>query len=180
MVGMTQDGGLVVAGVYRFVETHGVPLDVTLERLREHGMTPDWWDVYREAEAAGMKRARILAKVGVAALDVYGRATRNAIMAGLLALTGCGGFVAAPVDSGALDGPGDTQTAVQDTGQPDAGQTILDALDAPEASTCAHPICCVDNAYYRCANAVGSSIHACATEPDVVCHGSVCFGTRCP
>ena len=41
----------------------------------------------------------------------------------VLAACSCGGSVAAPVDSGPLDGPGDTQTAVQDTGGPVACQT---------------------------------------------------------
>lgn len=83
VVGETTDGKPVVDGVYRFYETHGVPLDVVLEGLKLRGMVPCWVSLYREARAAGMKHDRIVSKVEAAIADSYGSEVKIAVVSGL-------------------------------------------------------------------------------------------------
>ena len=70
--GITPEGKPVVAGVYRFFETHGIPLGDLLGLLNDRGCVPDWLSLYDEALAAGMKRDRILSKIEEASCDGYG------------------------------------------------------------------------------------------------------------
>ncbi len=62
----------VLAGIYRFVETHGLPLDVLLEVVHDRGAVPCWLSFMREAESAGMRRDRALSKLAEAVTDVHG------------------------------------------------------------------------------------------------------------
>ena len=64
-------GQPVLAGIYRLHETHGIPLEIILAYLAEHKIIPSFLDYYWEAEAAGMKHSRILAKLKEAMLDTY-------------------------------------------------------------------------------------------------------------
>lgn len=70
--GRTVDGVGVVTGVYRFFETHGLPLDVLVDGLRERGYMPAWEAIVDDAVAGGMDRSRAISKVLEAASDVYG------------------------------------------------------------------------------------------------------------
>lgn len=80
VVGNTAAGVPVLAGVYRFFETHGLPLDVVLTVLRERGALPCWCSFYREAAAAGMKHERIISKLDEAIADAYGPAFRDVVI----------------------------------------------------------------------------------------------------
>ena len=71
-VGETETGLAVVSGVFRFYETHGLPLDILLDALRMKGAIPCWISFYREALVAGMKHDRIIAKLREAISDVFG------------------------------------------------------------------------------------------------------------
>lgn len=70
--GRTVVGTTVVTGVYRFFETHGLPLDVLVDGLRERGYMPAWETIVDDTVAAGMERSRAISKVLEAASDVYG------------------------------------------------------------------------------------------------------------
>lgn len=81
--GKTPDGKIVVRGVYRFYETMGLPLDVTLEYLRERKMIPDWPAFLLEAVEAGMSPERALSLLDSAISDSYGAATRDVVVSRL-------------------------------------------------------------------------------------------------
>jgi alanyl-tRNA synthetase len=72
IVGRTEGGVDVVSGVYRFYETHGLPLDVVLETLKSREAMPCWTAFYQEATAAGMKHKRILSKLEESISDIFG------------------------------------------------------------------------------------------------------------
>lgn len=83
IVGRTVDGKTVVSGVYRFFETHGLPLDVVLSTLREKHHVPCWMSLYRECASAGMGHERILDKLEAAISDSYGAAFCAHVIHGL-------------------------------------------------------------------------------------------------
>lgn len=76
-VGNTEDGTPVFSGIYKFFETHGMPLDELLMLLKERSTLPSWLHFYDEARAAGMKHDRILSKLDPAISDVYGAKFRD-------------------------------------------------------------------------------------------------------
>ncbi len=80
VTGRTSDGKTVVSGVYRFFETHGLPLDVVFDLLRGRDSVPDWTAFYREAQAAGMKHDRIIAKLSESISDSYGGEFRDEVL----------------------------------------------------------------------------------------------------
>lgn len=80
VVGHTTDGKQVASGVYRFNETHGIPLDVVLSALGDKGMVPCWMALYREMATAGMAHDRILSKLDAAISDSYGASFRDHVI----------------------------------------------------------------------------------------------------
>src|SRR5688572_28584362 len=72
IVGKTTDDKIVVRGVYRFFETHGLPLEIIFDLLKERNMIPDWINLVEEAELAGMKFSRILSKLEDPIADSWG------------------------------------------------------------------------------------------------------------
>lgn len=86
VVGRTTDGKDVVAGVFRFYETEGLPLDILFESLLLKDCIPDWTSFYREALSAGMSPERIFAKLEPALLDVYGAEFRDVVLKKLATL----------------------------------------------------------------------------------------------
>jgi len=87
VVGRTVDGKTVVAGVYRFYETTGVPLEVTFSFLEEREVIPDWTAFVLEAVEAGMKTERILSMLDPAIADSYGPNMRDEVLKRLQHLT---------------------------------------------------------------------------------------------
>ncbi len=79
-VGQTVDGKAIYSGVYKFFETHGMPLDILIGMMREKNSIPCWVSFHREARAAGMKHARILSKLDEALSDVYGTEFRDHVI----------------------------------------------------------------------------------------------------
>ena len=79
-VGRTKNGTPVFAGVYKFFETHGMPLDELLQVLKSRDQLPSWLHFYDEAVAAGMKHGRILARLDPAICDVYGPEFRDVVI----------------------------------------------------------------------------------------------------
>jgi hypothetical protein len=71
--GTTSDGKPVYAGVYKFYETYGLPLDVILTTFQQKGWVPDWIDLYIDAIKAGMEHDRIISKLDEAISDSYGK-----------------------------------------------------------------------------------------------------------
>lgn len=77
--GITEDGIPVYSGVFSLVGTHGLPLELILDRFKQEGRVVDWPDYVAMALKDGHKpvtiKARILAAVG----DVYGPAHRDEV-----------------------------------------------------------------------------------------------------
>ena len=59
----------MVDGVWRFHETHGVPIDMILSHLFEHDCVPDWVATTRQMVAGGMRPERAIAKLREAIAD---------------------------------------------------------------------------------------------------------------
>jgi len=72
VVGKTPDDKLVVRGVFRFYETHGLPLDMIVDKLDREGFMPDWLDFAKEAVKAGWRPAAVLPRLTALIGDVYG------------------------------------------------------------------------------------------------------------
>lgn len=75
--GVTPEGLRVVRSVFPLVDTHGIPLDLVLDQLRERQMMPDWFDYFDAAVAAGAKPERVLVRLAAAIGDVFGPAFRD-------------------------------------------------------------------------------------------------------
>lgn len=87
VTGKTEDGSLVIAGVFRWYETIGLPLDVMFECFQKANMVPDWLTFYVEAVRAGMKHDRIISKLDSALVDVYGSDYRDTVISRLELIT---------------------------------------------------------------------------------------------
>lgn len=70
---ITTDNKPVYGGVYKFYETHGLPLDVIFISFIEKGWMPDWIDYYKSSLAGGMQHSRILSKLEEAISDTFGK-----------------------------------------------------------------------------------------------------------
>ena len=79
-VGKTSDGKTVVAGVFKFYETHGLPLDSIFDCLISKNCIPDWLCFYVEAVSAGMKHDRIIEKLSAAISDSFGAGVRDHVV----------------------------------------------------------------------------------------------------
>ena len=77
------EGKAIVVNVFRVCETYGIPLDVVLLHIEQHGGMVSWIDYYAEAESAGMKHGRILSKLSEAIVDVWGKDFRDVVIARL-------------------------------------------------------------------------------------------------
>lgn len=80
VVGQTEDGKPVVAGVFRLEDTEGIPLHVSLDYLNESGFMPDWTDFYIEARKNGWKHKTIVRKLGEAIEEIYGGKFRDVVI----------------------------------------------------------------------------------------------------
>lgn len=78
--GVTEDGRSVMGGVFALYDTHGLPLEVAFEALRERGMVPSWVEFFDDARAAGWPYRRVLARLSEALGDVYGPAFRDVVV----------------------------------------------------------------------------------------------------
>jgi len=80
VTGKTQEGGLVVSGVFSFYETHGIPLDVLFEGMLSNSFTPDWVGFYHEAMKAGLKPVKIFAMLNESVSDTFGTTYRDIVL----------------------------------------------------------------------------------------------------
>lgn len=75
--GMTVDDKIVVSDTFKFVGTHGLPLDVLLHVLKDKGLVIDWLDFIQDARRDGWKDRTIRARILAAVADVFGPSYRN-------------------------------------------------------------------------------------------------------
>ena len=64
---------MILKGVFDFVGTHGVPLEIVLDLLKSKGLMPDWLDYIDSAVRQGAKQTRVRLQLSNAILDVYGQ-----------------------------------------------------------------------------------------------------------
>lgn len=83
LTGYTTDGKPVYGGVYKFYETHGIPLDIIFNIFIERDWIPDWIDIYKSALSGGMKHDRIISKLEEAISDSYGKEYCDAVISRL-------------------------------------------------------------------------------------------------
>lgn len=72
-VGITTDNKIVVNGIWKMFETHGVPLDIIFAICMQRQLVPDWVSLYRQMLDSGMKHSRILSKLEEAISDSFGK-----------------------------------------------------------------------------------------------------------
>lgn len=77
VVGTTEDGKKVVAGLYRVYESHGLPFVVIFGAMERLNAVPDWCALVREALSAGVKLDRIVGKIADPVSDVWGPEFRD-------------------------------------------------------------------------------------------------------
>jgi hypothetical protein len=66
----TSNGKPVVAGIYKFFETTGLPLDTIFFLIKQKDMVIDWTELYDSI--INMPHKRKIAKIEEAISDVYG------------------------------------------------------------------------------------------------------------
>ena len=71
-MGRTEDGKPVVSGMFKMVDTHGIPLEVVISHLNDNGLMPSWTHFYDRAVKAGWKPDGVIQKLTVAVGDIYG------------------------------------------------------------------------------------------------------------
>ena len=71
-MGKTEDGKLVVTGLFELVDTHGIPLDIVVSKFEERGLMPSWTHFYDKAVKAGWKPEGVVQKLRGVVGDVYG------------------------------------------------------------------------------------------------------------
>lgn len=71
-VGITQDNDVVLGGMFKMYDTHGVPLADCIDLLEEAGYIPGFHDFVMCAQKAGWKLPKIKAVLREAIIDVYG------------------------------------------------------------------------------------------------------------
>lgn len=73
VVGKTQDGKLVVDGIWKSFETHGLPFDVLFEVCLRKGWLPDWTILRDQMVKSGIDKGRVLVKLNEAISDTFGK-----------------------------------------------------------------------------------------------------------
>lgn len=73
IVGKTDNGYRVVAGLFPLVNSEGIALDILIHGLWQRGYVPDWINFLREAQAYGWNLGTTKARIVQAVSDVHGR-----------------------------------------------------------------------------------------------------------
>ena len=76
IVGKTEDGKTVVSDVFRFVDTHGLPIDHLLHKLDEHNLVMDWLDFMYAAYKQGWAIKTIHSRCVGGVSDAYGNSVK--------------------------------------------------------------------------------------------------------
>ena len=52
-IGVTPEERPVFNGIFKMVDTYGMPLEILLDIMKERGFVVDWLQFYKDAEKAG-------------------------------------------------------------------------------------------------------------------------------
>jgi len=72
IVGVSEDGKKVVAGVFRLFDTVGLPLEIIFERIKNEDWIVDWKEFIGDARKHGWSDRTIRTRVITAYGDVFG------------------------------------------------------------------------------------------------------------
>lgn len=72
ITGKTTDGRDVVGGVFKMVDTHGLPLADAVMLINDRGFVVDWFDFIVSANSAGWNDKTIKARINEGVLDSLG------------------------------------------------------------------------------------------------------------
>lgn len=70
--GYTEDGRMVIGGVFRLYGTNGLPLEIILQMFQAREWVVDWVDYINDAQKDGHKLKTIVSRIEAAADDIYG------------------------------------------------------------------------------------------------------------
>jgi hypothetical protein len=70
--GITTDKKIVIAGVFYFTSTHGLPLEIILGEFNNNNMVVDWYDYCKSALKFGQKESSMRAGIREAIVDNFG------------------------------------------------------------------------------------------------------------
>jgi len=86
IVGKTEDEKTVVDGkfVFKMSDTHGLPLEITVDLLRQKNMVVDWVSFYNAASDVGWQPKRIFSRIEAAVGDVFGSRARQEVSTRLM------------------------------------------------------------------------------------------------
>jgi alanyl-tRNA synthetase len=73
VVGKTQNGKLVIDGVWKCFETFGLPFDVIFEVCIRKGWIPEWTTLRDQMVRSGIDKGRVLVKLSEAISDTFGK-----------------------------------------------------------------------------------------------------------
>lgn len=73
-VGITTQGQPVIGNIFWLTDTHGLPLEIILDFLRNNGMVPSWPDYIDRAIKAKWNLSNTITKILHAVSDTYGPA----------------------------------------------------------------------------------------------------------
>ena len=79
-VGSTPEGRSVIRGAFKYVNEHGIPLDVLLSVLEKNNSVIDWSDFLEEAVSTGWNLNTIVTRVTEAVSDSYDRDSGDEII----------------------------------------------------------------------------------------------------
>jgi hypothetical protein len=71
--GVTSDGSRVISGVFKLVESQGIPLDLLLDHFRKNNLIVDWVDFYNTARTFNWNIRTIMARIEESVTIAYGR-----------------------------------------------------------------------------------------------------------
>lgn len=72
-VGIDSNNNQVLAGVFQFYDSHGLPLDIVFSLLKDQGYSISYYDFVKDAAIAGWKNETIILRLREAIIDVYGK-----------------------------------------------------------------------------------------------------------
>jgi len=80
IVGKTEDGHLVVSGLFKLFDTSGIPLADLFGKCFKEGLQPSWVHFIQEADNAGWKRKTSLLRIAEALTDCKGKEYSDAVI----------------------------------------------------------------------------------------------------
>jgi hypothetical protein len=80
VIGVTEDGKLVVNGVGMLYYQDGIPLSVLFDCFIKHNIQPSWYHLIDELRLNGMKHDRIMHLLSEQIFESYGKPYRDQVM----------------------------------------------------------------------------------------------------